>query len=93
MARTERHKIHNREAVAEMPEWMKEKNLAKNGLHHEIYLSDFRKTVPSKLKTILREPVKWQHPPMPDASIPNATIHFRRRINYLLKGYLFLKVS
>jgi deoxyhypusine synthase len=26
MARTERHKIHNREAVAEMPEWMKEKN-------------------------------------------------------------------
>src|SRR5258706_132152 len=26
MARTERHKIHNREAVAEMPEWMKEKH-------------------------------------------------------------------
>ena len=26
MARTERHKIHNREAVAEMPEWLKEKN-------------------------------------------------------------------
>lgn len=32
--------------------------LAKNGLHHEIYLSDFRKTAPEKLKTILREPVK-----------------------------------
>lgn len=32
--------------------------LAKNGLHHEIYLSDFRKTPPEKLKTILREPVK-----------------------------------
>jgi hypothetical protein len=31
--------------------------LAKNGLHHEIYLSDFRKTPPEKLKTILREPV------------------------------------
>ena len=30
---------------------------AKNGLHHEIYLSDFRKTEPDKLKTILREPV------------------------------------
>jgi hypothetical protein len=30
----------------------------KNGLHHEIYLSDFRKTAPDKLKTILREPVK-----------------------------------
>src|SRR5215468_12562588 len=25
MARTERYKIHNREAVAEMPEWLKEK--------------------------------------------------------------------
>ncbi len=35
-----------------------ERGLAKNGLHHEIYLSDFRKTAPEKLKTILREPVK-----------------------------------
>src|SRR6267142_1530137 len=26
MARTERHKIQNREAVAEMPEWMKDKH-------------------------------------------------------------------
>jgi hypothetical protein len=32
--------------------------LERNGLHHEIYLSDFRKTGPEKLKTILREPVK-----------------------------------
>jgi hypothetical protein len=32
--------------------------LTKNGLHHEIYLSDFRRTAPEKLKTILREPVK-----------------------------------
>lgn len=30
----------------------------RNGLHHEIYLSDFRKTPSEKLKTILREPVK-----------------------------------
>ena len=29
-----------------------------NGPHHEIYLSDPRKTEPSKLKTILRQPVK-----------------------------------
>lgn len=35
-----------------------ENNLHQNGLHHEIYLSDFRKTAPEKLKTILREPVK-----------------------------------
>jgi hypothetical protein len=33
-------------------------NLKRNGLHHEIYLSDFRKTSQEKLKTILREPVK-----------------------------------
>jgi hypothetical protein len=26
--------------------------------HHEIYLNDFRKTAPEKLKTILRQPVK-----------------------------------
>ncbi len=29
----------------------------RDGLHHEIYLSDFRKTSPDKLRTILREPV------------------------------------
>ncbi len=29
-----------------------------NGRHHEIYLSDPRKTPPGKLKTILRQPVK-----------------------------------
>lgn len=33
-------------------------NLKRNGLHHEIYLSDLNKTSPDKLKTILREPVK-----------------------------------
>lgn len=27
-------------------------------MHHEIYLSDFRKTPPEKLKTILRHPIK-----------------------------------
>lgn len=28
------------------------------GKHHEIYLSDFRKTAPEKLKTIIRQPIK-----------------------------------
>jgi hypothetical protein len=28
------------------------------GRHHEIYLSDPRKTVPTKLKTILQQPVR-----------------------------------
>src|SRR5215203_6379633 len=35
-----------------------EHDLAFNGRHHEIYLSDPRKTVPEKLKTILRQPVR-----------------------------------
>lgn len=38
--------------------FMEKNKLTRNGLHHEIYLSDFRKTDPHKLKTILREPVK-----------------------------------
>ncbi len=38
--------------------YMQQNNLFRNGPHHEIYLSDFRKTAPEKLKTILREPVK-----------------------------------
>lgn len=29
-----------------------------NGAHHEVYLSDPRKTAPEKLKTILRQPIK-----------------------------------
>lgn len=37
----------------------RQNNLVKNGLHHEIYLSDFRRTSPENLKTILREPVKF----------------------------------
>lgn len=41
-----------------MKEYMEQHNLKRNGLHHEIYLSDMRKTAPEKLKTILREPVK-----------------------------------
>lgn len=32
-------------------------NLKMTGKHHEIYLSDFRKTAPEKLRTILRQPV------------------------------------
>ena len=46
------------ESLALMAQFMVEKGLTHNGLHHEIYLSDFRKTPDAKLKTILREPVK-----------------------------------
>jgi hypothetical protein len=44
-------------SLNKMLDFMQDKNLRKNGHHHEIYLSDFRKTAPEKLKTILREPV------------------------------------
>jgi hypothetical protein len=46
------------ETLQKMAAFMEEHNFSKNGCHHEIYLSDFRKTAPHKLKTILREPVK-----------------------------------
>lgn len=37
---------------------MPERGLAFTGHHHEIYLSDPRRTAPEKLKTVLRQPVK-----------------------------------
>jgi hypothetical protein len=37
---------------------MPARKLVHNGHHHEIYLSDPRKTAPAKLKTILRQPVR-----------------------------------
>ncbi|MGE7777754.1 GyrI-like domain-containing protein [Chitinophaga sp. NPDC101104] len=46
------------ESLQVMHEYMVAQNLSHNGLHHEIYLSDFRKTAQEKLKTILREPVR-----------------------------------
>jgi hypothetical protein len=46
------------ETLAKLNDFIAANALGRNGLHHEIYLSDFRKTAPEKLKTILREPVK-----------------------------------
>lgn len=43
-------KMHN--------EFMPAHGLIFNGKHHEIYLSDPRKVVPEKLKTVVRQPVK-----------------------------------
>jgi hypothetical protein len=39
-------------------EYLPEHGLTFNGDHHEIYLSDARRTAPAKLRTILRQPVK-----------------------------------
>ena len=44
--------------VEPMHKWVEEEGYELNGKHHEIYLSDFRRTAPEKLKTILRHPIK-----------------------------------
>lgn len=46
------------QSLARIAEFSEAHGLKRNGVHHEIYLSDFRKTAPEKLRTILREPVK-----------------------------------
>ncbi len=46
------------ETINEMMEFMAENKLSINGLHHEIYLSDPRKAEPTKMKTLIRYPVK-----------------------------------
>jgi hypothetical protein len=46
------------ETLLQMQQFIQTHNLKRNGLHHEIYLSDVNKTPPEKLRTILREPVK-----------------------------------
>ena len=46
--------------IAKLHGFITEKGYRFDGLvqkHHEIYLSDFRKTAPEKLKTVLRQPV------------------------------------
>lgn len=46
------------ESLEQMEKFLISKGLSKNGHHHEIYLSDFNKTDPARLKTILRQPVR-----------------------------------
>ncbi|MCH7762457.1 MAG: GyrI-like domain-containing protein [Candidatus Marinimicrobia bacterium] len=46
------------ETIDAILNFMDENGLKINGLHHEIYLSDPRKTAPEKMKTIIRYPVK-----------------------------------
>ena len=46
------------DTINQMKDFAKEHGLTENGLHHEIYLSDPNKSVPEKMKTILRQPVK-----------------------------------
>jgi hypothetical protein len=46
------------ETLMQIGNFTTKNKMTRNGIHHEIYLSDFRKTQPEKLKTILREPVR-----------------------------------
>ena len=46
------------ETIDSLMEFMAQNGQSVNGLHHEIYLSDPRKTEPSKMKTLIRYPVK-----------------------------------
>ena len=43
--------------------YLPEHGLTENGHHHEIYLSDPRRTAPEKLKTVIRQPVKRTYGP------------------------------
>ncbi len=45
-------------AIQKIHAFMKEQGYGFNGKHHEIYLSDPRRTAPEKLRTIIRQPVK-----------------------------------
>jgi hypothetical protein len=43
--------------IARLHSFITEQGLARRGKHHEIYLTDFRRTAPERLKTVLRQPV------------------------------------
>ena len=47
-----------RPAVEKLHSVIEENSYDFNGLHHEIYLNDIRRTKPEKLKTIIRQPIK-----------------------------------
>ncbi|MCP4726002.1 MAG: hypothetical protein GY863_13250 [bacterium] len=46
------------ETINRLLAFIKDNGLTVNGLHHEIYISDPRKTAPEKMKTLIRYPVK-----------------------------------
>jgi hypothetical protein len=44
--------------IARLHEFIEEQGYSRQGKHHEIYLSDPRRTKPERLKTIIRQPVE-----------------------------------
>jgi hypothetical protein len=45
-------------SIGRMREFARARGLRLHGRHHEIYLSDPRRVAPTKLRTILRHPVR-----------------------------------
>ena len=43
--------------IEKLHQFIEEKGFNLSGKHHEIYLSDFRRAAPEKLKTIIRQPI------------------------------------
>jgi hypothetical protein len=46
--------------IEQVHTFIKENGYNRSGKHHEIYVSDMRKTAPEKLKTIIRQPMEKQ---------------------------------
>jgi hypothetical protein len=46
--------------IQRIHQFIKDRGLALGGKHHEIYLSDMRRTPPEKLKTVIRQPCGGQ---------------------------------
>jgi hypothetical protein len=46
--------------IKELHQYIVEQGYVRSGLHREIYLGDFRRTAPEKLKTIIRQPMAKQ---------------------------------
>ncbi len=44
--------------IERLHRFIKDKGYEFHGKHHEIYLSDIRRTMPDKWKTVLRQPIK-----------------------------------
>ncbi len=44
--------------IARLHSFIRDNGYELNGKHHEIYLSDPRRTAPERLKTVLRQPIR-----------------------------------
>jgi hypothetical protein len=44
--------------ISRMHEFIQAEGYQNSGKHHEVYLSDFTRTAPEKMRTILRQPIR-----------------------------------